>query len=46
METKKYSVVEFTEDSAVEVVPTSWLEVTKEVCFCFQYIFTFVYITL
>ncbi|XP_039511747.1 uncharacterized protein LOC120467051 [Pimephales promelas] len=35
METKKYSVVEFTEDSAVEVVPTSWLEVTKEGTFCY-----------
>ncbi|XP_051980824.1 uncharacterized protein LOC127642182 [Xyrauchen texanus] len=35
METKKYAVVEFTEDSAVEVVPTSWLEVTKEGTFCY-----------
>ncbi|XP_067237452.1 uncharacterized protein [Chanodichthys erythropterus] len=35
MDTKKYAVVEFTEDSAVELVPTSWLEETKEGTFCY-----------
>lgn len=35
MDTKRFAVVEFAEDSAVEIIPMSWLEETKEVLFCF-----------
>lgn len=37
MDTKNYAVVEFAEDSAVELIPASWLEETKEVLFCFVF---------
>ncbi|KAF4118753.1 hypothetical protein G5714_000804 [Onychostoma macrolepis] len=35
MDIKSFAVVEFAEDSAVEIIPTSWLEETKEGTFCY-----------